>query len=280
MAAAQREMAALQQMEAAMKKEEKEFTMKIDGLRAKLETCSRAHTAAEQRKARLEKERARIDKELSDTDAEITKQGALKQEITRSIVNMQNLRNEKDKGGGGESMPQAKVAAAPAQTGWGASFGGLASSWMGSAAPAAGSAPTKAAAPTPDLLGGLGPQAPVGVGAAASGAAPVDLLGGLSDFGTAAPPMASPPPPSAAPVDLLGGLGGFTSPAAPAPRPPGMPGGLPAPAAVGAPAFPGSADEFAGFDGFDAPPASMSAGVSVPPGGVKPPTDPFANLMM
>lgn len=64
MQAAQREMQALQQIEADMKREEKEFHTRMDALRAKLESASKTHTAAQTRKALLEKERARIEKEL------------------------------------------------------------------------------------------------------------------------------------------------------------------------------------------------------------------------
>jgi len=259
----------LQQMQAEMQKEEREFATRMDGLRAKLEVCSKAHSTAEQRKARLEKEKVRIEKELAEAEVEINKQGALKQEITKSIVNMQTLRSEQQQGAGGAAAePPGK---APTQAGWGASLGqgigGLASSFMGAgAAPPKKPAPIAAGRPSaatamPDLLGGI-ETAPAGGGAPPA----VDLLGGVS-FG-------APPPPSSAPTTDL--LGAFGAPTAPHPAAAAFGGSMPLPPAASAM----SADDFAGFDGFDSAPAGMSGAGRPPPSAVMPPTDPFANLMM
>ena len=95
MAAAQREMAALQQIQADLKRQDKEFQTRMDGLRGKLEASSKALSAAEQKKQRLIKEAARIQKEMQEADAEIAKQTHLKSEITKSIVNMQELQATK-----------------------------------------------------------------------------------------------------------------------------------------------------------------------------------------
>ena len=259
MAAAQREMAALQQIQADLAKQDRDFTARMDGLRQKLESSSNIVSAAEARKAKLQREAARIAKEMQETDAEITKHTALKQEITQSIVNMQELAASKRQDHVSDKLRTTAAPAAPGvqsgapAAGWGASLSSLTSGFSGwggvAAAPTAPaavskpSAPKPAAAAPPDLLGLGGdliggspaPPGPGGVG---------DLLGGLG-----APPAAVP-----ASADLLGGFGGFGTSPSPPPPPPQPP----------------AEDEFAGFGGFDAPPAGP---------GANPPADPFAGLM-
>ena len=263
MAAAQQEMANLQKIEAEMKKQEKEFHVRMDGLRQKLESASKAHSAAEVRKAKLEKERARIDQELLETDKELVKQAALKQEITKSIVNMQELAMANKQENVSEKLAQPAAAKpAPTSSGFGGMMGGLAASWMGSSPAVATTAaspqvmqntprnPTAPPLAAPDLLGDFDAQPPV-----ACAAPPSDLLGGLGGMGAT---------PSAVPSnDLLGGFSSCSSTPPPPPPPP-------------------PDDVFGGFGGFDAiPPAGMGAPpASRAQGGTAPPTDPFANLMM
>ena len=64
----------------------------------------------------------------AETDVELAKQATLKQEITKSIVNMQQLRaeNRQDTMAGKLDGTSAAPARQPAQTGWGASLGSMA----------------------------------------------------------------------------------------------------------------------------------------------------------
>lgn len=208
MAAAQREMAALQQIQADLKRQDKEFQTRMDGLRGKLEASSKALSAAEQKKQRLIKEAARIQKEMQEADAEIAKQTHLKSEITKSIVNMQELQATKKREQVDESLraapaPPTTTPASASSGGWGASL----TSWMGSApssvsncsqqpyaAPRAATNSGAASAPN-DLLGA--PLQPAAA-AATQSVGTRDLLGGFDGFEAT-------PAPVAAPVDLLGG---------------------------------------------------------------------------
>ena len=70
---ARKEMEKLQAIQENLKKQDKEFTVRMDGLRGKLEASSKALTAAEQRKAKLLKEQQRIANELQEAEGEIVR---------------------------------------------------------------------------------------------------------------------------------------------------------------------------------------------------------------
>ena len=133
-------MAALKQIEADLKKQDREFQARMDALRTKLEASTKSLSSAEQRKIRLMKEQERIAKELAEADEEISKQSVLKVEITKSIVNLQELQAAKrldrvsnSLGPGASGAPGASgTTNAPSGVGgWGASLTG----WMGGSNP-------------------------------------------------------------------------------------------------------------------------------------------------
>lgn len=281
MAEQAKRMEALQAIERELKVDEHKFQATLAGLRSKLEVHTRALSSANSTKARLVKELAACEKEIKQNETG-------KAEVTAQIHSVTEKaaaqRDEKlRKISGAPAPPPKAAAAAPAAPPPPAGADLLGGDLFGGPVAAAAAAP-----PPPDFFGGdLMGAAPPPPAAAAGGA--MDLLAELGGALPAAPPAAmggmgmqqqSPQPmmggmPGQMGGGMCGGMGaggmGMGG---------GMVGGAMCMGGVGGGGMPmggampqPSNDDFAGFDGFDAPPAGMTGGQQSSA------ADPFAGLM-